>query len=266
MAQTKRMRPETSFPSAGANSIPEFSAERDTVCPANCLEHDCAVFHRSAHRPDLIHAPTQRHRTVAAHAPKGGAQTGDTAAIRRRYDRAECLCPDGKAHQPGGCGRARSSRRTRRAFFPIPRILRHPPIDPYIVHGERAHAELGDQYRAGFLQPIDHGGVDGGYLIPIGFRAPRGANAARGEQVFRAVRNAVQQAAIIAPGYLAIGAARLLESKISCECDDALQDRIVARKPIEIQLRQFDGRDLFRADQRRELPHRPEGNVFVVVR
>ena len=76
----------------------------------------------------------------------------------------------------------------------------------------------------------------------------------------------MQQPAIFAARDLAIGAARLFQGEIVGQRDDALQDRIVTLQTIEVQLGQFNRRDLFGANQRGELRDRPERDVFDVVR
>ena len=86
------------------------------------IQHQHAIFHRSTHRPNLVHRPAERHGAVAADAPVGGAQPGDAVGDRGRDDRAERLGADREADQSGGRGCTRTGRRSARAALGVPGI------------------------------------------------------------------------------------------------------------------------------------------------
>ena len=76
------------------------------------IQHHGAVFHASAHRPDLVEAPAECHHAVPADAAERGPQARDTTNARRLDDRSQRLrtqrkCDQTRRHSArGACRRA----------------------------------------------------------------------------------------------------------------------------------------------------------------
>ena len=69
--------------------------------------------------------------------------------------------PTAKADQTRGRGRARTGAGSGGAFLEQPGI-HGLSAEPNIVEGQRSQAELGDQYGAGFMKALNHGGIFAG--------------------------------------------------------------------------------------------------------
>jgi len=67
----------------------------------------------------------------------------------------------------------------------------------------------------------------------------------------------------ISRGDLLVGPGRLLEGQVLGQGDDAVQDRVVGLEPLEAELGEVEGPDLSFPDERGEVRHRQEGQVFV---
>src|SRR5205814_10340036 len=94
-------------------------------------------------------------------------------------------------------------------------------------------------------------------------------NAFRDDQIFRAPRDAVQQAAVPAVLEVRVRPLRLFERELVGERDDAVELRADARETIEVHLRQLDAGDLAGVDEAREVANGGEGergDVTVVFR
>ena len=151
--------------------------------------------------------------------------------------------PMAKANQPGGDRRRRAGRRAARALLGVPRVARH-TAEPLVALGQCAERQLGDEHGAGVFEPPRHGGLHVDRLILEYVGAPGGLVAGPGDQVLRAPGDAVQRTAISAGSDLAVGALRLLECEVLGERDDAIEQLVVALEPRQIELCEFDRRDL----------------------
>src|SRR5579859_1157873 len=110
------------------------------VLPINRVEHQRAIFHRSANRPQLVHAPRKRHRARSWHQPKRRPQSRAAASRRRRRNRSQRLRPNAERHASRRRRRSRSRRRSARSLFRVPRIPRN-PSEPHIALRQRAQRQ-----------------------------------------------------------------------------------------------------------------------------
>ncbi len=116
------------------------------------LKDEHRVLDRPRHRPEFVERPAQRHRAGARHAAERGAQARDAAAHRGADDAPAGLAADGEGDQRRRRRRAGPGARSRCALLQQPRVHRL-PAEPDVVERERAERELGDQHRAGIVQP-----------------------------------------------------------------------------------------------------------------
>ena len=75
-------------------------------------------------------------------------------------------------------------------------------------------------------------------------RAPGGGVAFDGEQIFSAPGDAVERAAVMAGGELAVGSGGLCEGAVFGEGDDEVQRGVVAFEAREVELGEVDGGQL----------------------
>jgi hypothetical protein len=127
--------------------------------------------------------------------------------------------------------------------------------------GELDHGQLGAQHRPRRLELPDHRGVEVEALLPIRRGAPRGGRGRRGEKILGAVGNAVERPAPAAGGDLALGTPGLSQRVLTHHRDHRVVPGPDPLQPVEIELRQLDGRDLTRPHQLTQLPHRSEQHV-----
>ena len=136
--------------------------------------------------------------------PYVGRKAVDAAAHGRIDDAATRFAADGEAHQSRGGSGAGTGARSGRPFFQQPRI-HGLAAEPNIVERQRAEAQLGDQYGARVVQALHHRGILRGHAVAIRLGAVGGGNAGGVEKILRAPRNAMQRAAIVPGGDLAVG-------------------------------------------------------------
>jgi len=74
----------------------------------------------------------------------------------------------------------------------------------------------------------------------------------------------MQRSPVVSPRHVTVGTPSLGERQLLREGDDRLEPRPVLLQPAQVHLGEFDGRDLPRADEFRELRHRPERHLFQV--
>ena len=180
------------------------------VRTGNAIEHEQGVFNAARHGTELVEGPAKSHGAGARNAAVGGAQASDAAAHAGADDAAAGFAADGEGDETCSRGSAGAGARTGRTFFEIPGIHRL-TAKPDVVERERAHAELGDQHRAGLVETLDHRGILLGDAVAERLSAVSRGNARGVEEIFCAPGNAVQRAAIVAGGDFRVGAAGLLE-------------------------------------------------------
>ena len=135
---------------------------------------------------------------------------------------ASRFAADGEAHQSGGgCG-ARTGARSGRAFFQEPRI-HGLAAEPNVVERQRAEAQLGNQHGSRVVQALHNYGILRGHAVAIWLGAVGGGNAGGVQQILGAPRYAMQWAAIVSGGNLAVGLLGLRQRQIAGERDDAAQ-------------------------------------------
>src|SRR6185312_10654890 len=187
----------------------------------------------SADGAELVLAPGKSHGAGAVHAAEGGPQAGNAATGRGAGDGTFGFRADREAHATSGGGRGGPGGGSAGALAGLPGIARL-AAEPYIVLGEGAEAELGDQHRPGGVEAFDHGGVVIEALVLIGLRAPGGGISLGGEQVLGAPGDAVQRAAVAAAGNVLVGLARLRQGALLGVGDDEMELRIVAPQAGQI--------------------------------
>ena len=232
------------------------------VRPADGLEHEHRVFHRTRHRAELVQRPAKRHRAGTCHAPERWAQPRHAATHRGADDAPARLAADGKCHQRRGGRRPGAGARPRSALLQKPRVHRL-AAEPDVVQGERAERELRQHHRAGVVEPSDHRGVRRGDAVAERLSAVGGRNVFRIEQVFHAVRDAVQRAAVFAGGDLCIRRLRARERVVSGQRDDGANLWVQPFDATEVDIRQSLGCELPRFDPPRQLRHGRERDVVV---
>ena len=116
------------------------------------------------------------------------------------------------------------------------------------------------------MQTLDDGGISGRNAIAEWFRAIRGANSGRVEQILAAPGNAVERAAIFSGGNFGVGVFGLRESQVFCERNDATELWIEAFDAFQINLRQTLGRKFTRFDPAGKFCERRERDVVFFVR
>ena len=194
---------------------------------------------------------------------------GRSPASPQRADglknRAAGFGADAERDATGGSGGRWPGRRSARSLRGIPRALGL-SAEPVIAARELAGGDLRDQHRAGVAQLLHHRGVVIKDLILERIRSPRGLVALDRDDVFRAPRNAVQRALVLARGDFGVGALRFGAAVVIEERDHVVQQRVVAMQPREIHVGQLERGDLLGANQLAEVAQRPERDVFEVRR
>ncbi len=194
------------------------------------------------------------------------AQPRNAAEGRRGDDRAGSFRADTERDQSGGHGRARPRRRAAAPIVLVPgRLARARPrrVRFVVTHPAREfyHRQLGDENRPGLAQLLNDRGVLVELLIFVRRRAPGRLCVARGEQVFRAVRNAVKRPAVTAATNLSLGGLRLVERGLPHQTRHGPEPASHRLKAREITFRQLDRGDAPRAYERREFRDGREENV-----
>ena len=200
---------------------------------------------------------------MAAHPAVRRAQAGDAAESGGRDDRADRLGTDRERDQARGDGRARSARGAAAPVRGIPRIqarTRERRVRVVVAHAAREldHRELRRENRPGGLEFSNHRGVVSELLVAIRRRAPGRRHLLRREEVLRAVRDAVERAAVFSAADLPLRRPGRGERIFSGERHDRVQLSPVRFEPVESFLHERDGRDLARADLRRQPSERGE--------
>ena len=183
------------------------------------MQHQCAIFRRSAKWPYLIHRPRQRHNSIAAHSAIGGTDTCHAASRAGAKYRTKRFRAYREADHAGSCGRCRPGRGASRPFCWIPRVAGL-ATEPTLSTRHRPHGKLGHQHRARVVQAINNRRIVGGHLVHKRLCTPRGANSLGVEQIFHTVGDAVQGTAIVAPCDLRIGTRGLLKAVLFRDRDD----------------------------------------------
>jgi hypothetical protein len=92
--------------------------------------------------------------------------------------------------------------------------------------GQLDHRQLGNEHGPGRLQALDDRGIEVEHLAAEGSRAPGGRNALRGgQQVLRAVRDAVQETAPPTGRDLVLGVPGLPQGPVACHGHDGVVAR-----------------------------------------
>jgi hypothetical protein len=113
------------------------------------------------------------------------------------------------------------------------------------------------------VQTADDGGILCGDAVLVELGAIGGGDAGCVEEIFAAPGDAVQRAAVVAGGDLAIGLAGLIERDLGRGGDDAAQGGVVVRDAVEIDPGQALGGDLFCGDPMGEMGERGEGDLGI---
>ena len=126
---------------------------------------------------------------------------GRRPAGRRSARQGETMLPSvslpmAKPTSPAATAEAEPADEPLEPCFGVPRIAGH-AAEPLVAHGQCAERQLGDQHRAGLLQPPGDGGLLVEHLVLERRRAPGRRVAGIGDQVLRPPGDAVQRAAIL---------------------------------------------------------------------
>ena len=116
------------------------------------------------------------------------------------------------------------------------------------------------------MEARDDGRVGVGDAVPIRLGAPRRRDPLRVEKVFGSPGNTVERPSIFPPGDLRVGSPRLVQSQLARQGDDALQLRVEAFDPLEVDPREPLRSQRARLDPTREDRDRREGDVLVASR
>ena len=166
-------------------------------------------------------------RSCRASCPRPSRRAGSrgrTSAADRR-DRSEptatgsirrCRTRSRKPTRPAAVAAPGTRRRSARSLRWIPRVVRA-AARPLIAERELAGRELRDEHGAGRVQPRHDRGILIEHLRRKRRRAPARRRALRRDDVLHAVRNAVQQAEIVAGAELPIrvGGLAIARSSVS---------------------------------------------------
>ncbi len=112
-----------------------------SIRSVNRMQDHSAVFHASANRSKLVHAPGKRHGPGPRHETKSRTQPGATASRGRRRNRAERFRSYAERNATGSGSRCRSCRRTAGTLTRIPRITRD-AAEPAVAHRQRAERKF----------------------------------------------------------------------------------------------------------------------------
>ena len=123
----------------------------------------------------------------------------------------------------------------------IPGIACQSAVPGNSASRERVARELGDEHGPRIFQPLGDRRFHVDDAVPILRGAPGRGIARIGDDVLDSPRDSVQRSTIFFLSQFTVGLLRLFDREVVHEGDDALEQRIVAVKPVEIELRQFDG-------------------------
>ena len=138
------------------------------------------------------------------------------------------------------------------------------PPNQMSLSASAPEAQLGNQHGSRVVQALHHHGILRGHTIAIWFGAVGSGNSGGIQQIFSAPWDAVQRAAIMSRGDLAIGLLGLRQGKIARKSDDAAQFGIEAIQPVKVQVGEPLGSELACFDPARKVGERSEGDVHVV--
>ena len=119
------------------------------------------------------------------------------------------------------------------------------------------------EYGASCVEPLHHRRIFFRNTVAIRLRTPGGRNVGGIEQVFNAVGNAVQRAAILPSSDLRIRLFRLRQGMVGGQGDHAAQLGIVLLQAVQINLSEPRGSNFLLLDPLREFRHRRKGNVRI---
>ena len=122
---------------------------------------------------------------------------------------------------------------SRRALLEYPRVHRL-TAEPDVVERQRAERELGDEHRTGVIQSLHDCRVRGRHPIAERFGAVHRQDVFRVEQIFHAVRHAVERAAVLALRDFSVGLLRTCERVVLGDGDDRTDLRVEPRDSLEI--------------------------------
>ncbi len=229
------------------------------------VKHHRAIFHGTANRAELVHAPGKGHRAGAGHEAKCGTQAGAAAARAGRGNRAKRFGANAESDAARGRGGRRAGGRAARSLRGIPWIARL-GTEPAVVHRERAQAEFCDEHGASCVEAFYDCGVLVEFLVFEAACAPRGGITRDSEQIFSAPRKPVQWTAMFSPGEIAVCFFGFCDGAVFGERDDEVQQGIVALEAVEIHLRERERRNLFRAHEFSEMSRAEKADIFEIFR
>ena len=178
-------------------------------------------------------------------AAQAGLEREDAAPAGRQPQRAADVGADVQRAVAGRRGGAGAGAGAARRLRQVPGIARQ-RVEARQARGQHAvvgHGGLGDDHRAGFLQPRGRRRVGGGRPQLDRGRAGRHRVAARGDVFLDRGRHAVERAQRLAAPPARLGGARLLQRGLGPQQPGGLQLRLPARDVVEHRLRDLDRRE-----------------------
>ena len=203
------------------------------------------------HWSDLVHRRGEGHRAVPADAAVSWPETAHSAKGRGTDDGAPRFRADGKSRQTCGDDCAGAGRGAACPAGGIPGVFGFKLQGrggKAIAHSAREldHRGFSEHHRAHAAQMIDHGRVVIEYLVRIRLGAPCRRKSFDCEQVFCGERNPVQRASVVAALDFLFRCLRLFEGNLRRQEGIGVIARPELLAAIEVDLCQFDGRELLR--------------------
>ena len=224
------------------------------VGPCEHAQRERDVAHRAGHRPD-VHEALQRLRPVARdrHPAVRRLQADGAAVARGDADGAADVGAEAERRQPRReRGRLAPGRAAGRAVG-VPRVARR-PVDPVAglpPEGELRQVRLAHEDRAGPAQPRHRLGVARRHVVGEEERAARRGQAGDVQRVLGGERHAVQRPHGVAAGQRPLGRARRVLRPL-VDGDDGVEGAVQPLGAGPVRRERLDGRDVARADRRRE--------------
>ena len=195
--------------------------------------HDVRIADGRRQRADVIQSPRQRHHAVGRH------------FSQRRLESDNAACSGWYANRSSGVASNRSERHAcsdadRRAGGPEGRL--------FVRRSERELVKVGlpDEHRAGLAKIHDRRRI-AVRDVPFSYaRSGRGRHAAHVDDVFDRDRHAVQRAAVVPRGQLAVGFLRPATRLVRGDRDERVEPRIIGVDPAQARFEGFDRRRLAR--------------------